>query len=375
MKKFALGIVALMVLGMANAHSAQVQTSVYGKLDDGREVRLFTLANDQGLTARITEYGAILVSVEVPDAKGHKADVTLGFDTLAGWLTNKTYFGATVGRFGNRIAHGKFTLDGKTYTLATNNSPGGVPCHLHGGERGFDKVLWKGETWERKGERGVTLTYTSTDGEEGYPGELKAKVTYTLNDKNELTWKAEATTSKPTIVNIVQHAYWNLTGDPKSTILDHELQLESDQFLPTDAGLIPTGELATVEGTPMDFRKTTRVGARIDDSFEALKLGGGYDHCWVLRPGKGVRLAAVLRDPASGRKLEVLTDQPGVQFYSGNFLDGTSVGKGGEAYKFRTGACLETEGFPDAPNQPKFPSAVLRPGETYQHTMVWRFSK
>jgi aldose 1-epimerase len=375
MKKFALGISALIVLGMANVHGAQVQTSVYGKLDDGREVRLFTLANDQGMTARITEYGAILVGVEVPDAKGTKADVTLGFDSLAGWLTNKTYFGATVGRFGNRIAHGKFTLDGKTYTLATNNSPGGIPCHLHGGIRGFDKVLWKGETWERKGERGVTLTYTSADGEEGYPGELKATVTYTLDDHNALTWHAEATTNKPTIVNIVQHTYWNLTGDPKRTILDHELQLLSDQFLPTDAGLIPTGKLATVEGTPMDFRKSTKIGTRIDAPFEALKLGGGYDHCWVLRPGKGVRLAAVLRDATSGRKLEVLTDQPGVQFYSGNFLDGSSVGKGGEAYAFRTGLCLETEGFPDAPNQPSFPSAVLRPGETYRHTLVWRFVK
>ncbi len=363
------------MLGAMTGASAQVQTSEYGKLADGRAVRLFTFSNPHGITARVMEWGATLVGVDVPDAKGTTADVTLGYDSLDGWRGNKSYFGATVGRFGNRIAHGRFTLDGKTYTLATNDSPGGIPCALHGGLRGFDKRLWHGEPWERNGERGVTLTYTSADGEEGYPGEMQVTVTYTLSDANELTWAVTATTNKPTIVNIVQHTYWNLTGDPKRTILDHQVQLLADQYLPTNAGLIPTGQLAPVAGTPMDFRQPERVGARIDDAFEALKLAGGYDHCWVLRAGQGVRLAAVVRDPVSGRTLEVLTDQPGIQFYTGNFLDGTAVGKGGIAYARRTGLCLETERMPDAPNQPEFPSAVLRPGQTYHHTLVWRFGR
>lgn len=367
-------LAAASTLTMSNLTSASdLETAVYGKLDDGREVKIFTLTNPKGMTAQVTEYGAILVSLKVPDRKGTSADVTLGYDTLAGWLKSPTYFGATVGRFGNRIAHGKFTLDGKEYTLATNNDPGGLPCHLHGGKIGFDKVLWHGEPVHKTGARGVALTYTSKAGEEGYPGTLQAKVTYWLTDANELVWDAEATTDQPTIINLAHHTYWNLSGDATKPITDQVLMLAADAYLPTDKGLIPTGQEAPVAGTPMDFRKPTVIGAHINADFEALKFGGGYDHCWVLRSGKGVRLAAVVRDPSSGRIMEISTDQPGVQFYSGNFLDGASVGKHGVKYQFRTGLCLETEGFPDAPNQPKFPSTVLRPGQTYHHTMICRF--
>jgi aldose 1-epimerase len=366
-------LAASALITMSNLTASDLETAVYGKLNDGREVKIFTLTNAKGLTARITEYGAILVGLEVPDSKGTKADVTLGCDTLAGWLTSTSYFGATVGRFGNRIAHGRFTLDGKEYTLATNNSPGGIPCHLHGGLKGFDKVLWHGETLIKPGACGVMLTYTSKDGEEGYPGTLQVKITYWLTDANELVWEAEATTDKPTVINLAHHTYWNLSGDPIKPITDETLMLAADAYLPTDAGLIPSGVLAPVAGTPMDFRTPTPVGARINEAFEALKLGGGYDHCWVLRKGPGVRLAAVVKDLSSGRTMEVLTDQPGVQFYTGNFLDGSAAGKHGVKYQFRTGLCLETEGFPDAPNHPDFPSTVLRPGETYHHTMVCRF--
>ncbi len=359
---------------MSNLASASdLETAVYGKLPDGREVKIFTLVNANGLTAKVMEYGATLVGMEVPDRRGKSADITLGCDTLAGWLSNPSFFGATVGRFGNRIARGKFALDGKEYALATNNAPGGIPCHLHGGVKGFDKGLWHGEPVRKAGARGVALTYTSKDGEEGYPGTLQVKVTYWLTDANELIWDAEATTDKPTIINLAHHTYWNLSGDPTRPITDHVLMLAADSYLPTDEGLIPTGRMAPVAGTPMDFREPTAVGARVNADFEALKFGGGYDHCWVLREGAGVRPAAVVRDPSSGRSMEVLTDQPGVQFYCGNFLDGTVTGKNGIKYERRTGLCLETEGFPDAPNHPGFPSAVLRPGQTYHHTMVVRF--
>jgi len=372
--RFAILAASSLLLTMSKLAASDLTTAVYGTMTDGREVKIFTLTNTQGLTARVTEYGAILVGLEVPDKAGHKADVTLGYDTLAGWLGSTSYFGATVGRFGNRIAHGKFTLDGKEYTLATNDHPGDIPCHLHGGVKGFDKVLWHGEPVRKAGARGVAFTYTSKDGEEGYPGALHVTVTYWLTDANELVWAAEATTDKATVINLAHHTYWNLTGDPTKAITDHELMLAADSYLPTDKGLIPTGVLAPVAGTPMDFRTSTPVGARINADFEALKLGGGYDHCWVLRPGQGVRLAAVLKDPASGRIMEVLTDQPGIQFYSGNFLNGSAVGKGGVKYQLRTGLCLETEDFPDAPNRADFPSAVLRPGQTYHHTMICRFT-
>lgn len=353
------------------SQSSAIKEEIFGKMPDGKEVKIFTLTNKNGLEAKVTEYGAILVSLKVPDKAGKLADVTLGYDTLEGWLGNTSYLGATVGRFGNRIKDGKFTLDGKSYELATNNDPGGIPCHLHGGIKGFDKVLWTGKA---AGDNAVEFSYLSKDGEEGYPGNLNVKVTYTLTDDNELKWQAEATTDAPTIVNIVHHTYWNLTGDPNNSINGHELTLKAPSYLPTDAGLIPTGEIAPVADTPMDFTSPQLIGARVDEGFEALKLGGGYDHCWVLDKGDGVRLAARLKDPQSGRVMEVLTCQPGIQFYGGNFLDGTITGKGGVKYAKRTGLCLETEGFPDSPNQPSFPSPVLRPGETYHHMMIHRFS-
>lgn len=354
----------------------QAEESIFGKLPDGQEVKIFVLTNASGMTVKVTEYGAILVSIEAADRNGKFADLSHGYDTLEGWLTNTSYFGSTVGRFGNRIADGKFSLDGKTYELATNNDPGGIPCHLHGGLKGCDKVLWKGETFEKKNSSGVIFTYTSKDGDEGYPGNLSMEVTYTLNNNNELIWEAKATTDAPTVLNLVHHSYWNLSGDAETSINDHELTLFADHYLPTNKGLIPTGDKAPVAGTPMDFTKPHLIGERVGDQFEALKFGGGYDHAWVLSGQKEGELtrAAKLRDPKTGRTMEILTNQPAIQFYGGNFLDGTVTGKGEITYEHRTALCLETEGWPDAPNNPKAPSAVLRPGETYSHKMVHRFS-
>jgi aldose 1-epimerase len=347
----------------------KIPVTSFGKTAFG-EAKLFTLTNKNGMRAKVSDLGATLVSLEVPDKAGKVADVTHGFDTVDGYVSKENpYFGASVGRFGNRIKDGKFTLDGKEYQLATNNDPGKIPCHLHGGNVGFNKVMWTGEANDVA--NSVTFTYVSKDGEEGYPGTLTAKVTYTLTEANELKWEASATT---TVLNLVHHSYWNLSGDPTASINDHILTLEADHYLPTNAGLIPTGDKAPVAGTPMDFTKPTAIRERVEQDFEALKLGGGYDHAWVLKPAAGVRLAAKLKDPKSGRVLEVLTDKPAIQFYGGNFLDGTVAGKGGVKYAHRTACCLETENFPDAPNQPSFPSAVLRPGETYTHTMIHKFS-
>jgi aldose 1-epimerase len=356
-----------------SAAKPKVTVSEFGELPDGSKAKLYVLSNAKGMQAKISDFGATLVSLQVPDKDGVLADVTLGFDKPADYLAKENpYFGATVGRFGNRIAHGKFTLDEKEYTLATNNDPGGIPCHLHGGTKGFNRVMWKGEANDEN--NSVTFTYVSPDGEEGYPGTLTAKVTYTLSEENELTWEAEATTDAPTVLNLVHHTYWNLSGDPTTSINDHLLVLDAEYFLPTDAGLIPTGEKQPVAGTPMDFTEATLIGDRVGAEFEPLKLAGGYDHCWVLKPGEVVRRAARLKDPTSGRVMEVFTNQPAIQFYGGNFLDGTLAGKGGVKYAHRTGLCLETENYPDAPNQPDFPSAVLRPGETYRHVMIHKFS-
>lgn len=349
--------------------SNETQVEVYGKLDDGTEVKIFTFSNKSGMVAKVTEYGAILTSLEVPDKDGNVEDVTHGYDNLAGWLTNSSYFGATVGRYGNRIAGGKFEIDGQVYDqLAVNNGPN----HLHGGEKGFDKVLWKGEAIDG----GVKLTYTSKDGEEGYPGNLQVTVTYTLNDNDELKWVCEATTDKATPVNIVQHTYWNLSGDPTTSINDHILTIPAKYFLTTDKDLIPDGNLAEVVDTPFDFNSSTTIGERIKAASIPLQFGKGYDHCWVV-DGEGMRLAAKLRDPKTRRAMELQTDQPGVQFYGGNFLDGETTGKSGVKYGHRTACCLETQVFPDSPNKqdnPAFPSCILKPGETYTHTMVSKFS-
>lgn len=354
-----------------------LETTTFGTTPDGKAVKLFTLKNDKGIEAKISEYGATLVSLKIPDRDGKVEEITIGYgDDFEGWLQNSGYFGATVGRFGNRIAGGKFNLSGKEFTLATNNEPGGIPCSLHGGIRGFDKVVWSGEITETEETVGVKLTYRSVEGEEGYPGNLDVTVTYSLSKSSEMTkdgdlsFFVEAVTDAPTPVNIINHAYWNLTGDPGKSILDLELQLLADDYLPTNLGLIPTGEIAPVAGTPMDFTAPTVVGSRIDEKTEALEFGGGYDHCWVLRHGSkngAIRTAAILRDPESGRVMEVQTDQPGVQFYTGNFLDGDPSG-------YRTGLCLETQCFPDSPNNPSFPKCILYPGENYHHRLVWRFS-
>lgn len=361
---------------LPHAARAGMTEAVYGKMPDGREVKLWTLTNVAGMEAKVTEYGAILVSLKAPDRDGKFADITHGYDSLEGWLTNSAYFGATVGRFGNRIANGKFTLDGKEYSLVTNNDPGGIPCSLHGGKEGFCKKLWKGEGFTGEAGSGVKLTYTSPDGEEGYPGELSVEVTYTLTEKNELVWEAKATTKAPTVLNIVHHTYWNLSGDPSTSINDHEMTLYADRYLATNAGMTPTGELAPVAGTPLDFLEPTVIGKRIDADHEAIKLAGGYDHAWVLNgtPEGALVRAARVRDSKTGRTLTLTTNQPAVQFYGGNFLDGTTTGKAGVKYQHRTALCLETENYPDAPNNPKAPSPVLRPGETYYHKMVHTFT-
>ncbi len=317
-------------------------------------------------------YGAIVTSIRTPDASGQVADIALGFDSLPGYLGASPYFGAIVGRYANRIAAGRFTLDGVEYHLAQNNGPNS----LHGGVRGFDKVLWSAEPFENDSAMGVKLRYESADGEEGYPGALTVQVTYTLNEANELIVEYEASTTKATPLNLSQHTYWNLHGEGRGDILDHVLQLNASAFTPVDSTLIPTGKIAPVAGTPFDFRQSAAVGARIDGPDEQLRFGRGYDHNWVLdRQGQGtLALAARLQDPQSGRVLEVRTTEPGIQFYSGNFLDGTIKGKGGHVYAHRTGLCLETQHFPDSPNHSNFPSTILRPGARYQSRTVFAFS-
>jgi aldose 1-epimerase len=347
------------------AMKLSIEKAAYGKMPDGKQVDIYTLTNAKGMKVKLTNYGGITVSVEVPDRAGKLADVTLGYDTLDGWLTNTSYLGATVGRYANRIAKGKFTLEGKTYTLATNNGENA----LHGGLKGFDKVLWDAKSVRTDSSVGVEFTYLSKDGEEGYPGNLKVKAIYCLTDDNEFKVEFSATTDKPTVVNLAHHTYWNLAGAAAGDILGHELMLAADKYTPVDAGLIPTGELKDVKGTPMDFTKATAIGARI------AQVEGGYDHNFVLRnQGGKVALAAKVVEPKSGRVMEISTDQPGVQFYSGNFLDGTVKGKGGIAYKKHYGFCLETQHYPDSPNKKDFPSVVLRPGETYKHVMIHKFS-
>lgn len=337
----------------------------YGETPDGRVAYIHTLANAGGMRVTLTDWGATMVGVEVPDRAGKRTDVTLGYETLEGWLENTSYFGATVGRYGNRIARGKFAIDGRPYTLATNNGEN----HLHGGVRGFDKRLWEPELVTEEDAIGIKFTYRSPDGEEGYPGNLLVTVTYRLRKQNRLEVDFQATTDRPTVVNLVHHSYWNLGGPEAGDIRGHELTIDADQYTPVDDGLIPTGELAPVEGTPMDFRAPLAIGARIDE------VKGGYDHNFVLRGKKGeLRRVARVVEPESGRVMEIFSDQPGIQFYSGNFLDGTVTGKGGVAYGRHHGFCLETQHFPDSPNQDHFPSVILRPGETYRHRMVHEFS-
>ena len=349
-----------------------ITTTDFSTTPDGQTANLYTLTNANGVEAQITNFGGVIVSLKVPDRNDSLADVVLGFDSLEPYFEDSPYFGALVGRYGNRIAKGKFTLDGQEYTLAQNN----MGNHLHGGLRGFDKVLWQAEPQSGDSSNvGLKLRYQSPDGEEGYPGTLDVTVIYTLTNDNELRIDYQATTDAPTVVNLTNHSYFNLTGKGGSSILNHEVMINADRFVPVDSTLIPTGELAKVEGTPLDFRQPTAIGTRIDAEHPQLEYGIGYDHCWVLnKEGDALTLAATVHEPTSGRFMEVRTTEPAVQFYSGNFLDGTLTGKGGAVYEQRTGFCLETEHFPDSPNQPDFPSTELRPGETYQTTTVYTFS-
>jgi len=350
-----------------------MKPSTFGVLADGREVLEYTLANSAGMSARIINYGATVTSLFVPDKDGNIEDVVLGYDSLQGYVNGSEYFGAVVGRYGNRIAKGQFLIDGQQYQLTINNGEN----HLHGGKIGFNKVLWEAEVLNDSGMPAIRFTYVSRDGEEGYPGTVTLKVTYALTHDNELRIDYEGVTDKPTILNPTQHSYFNLSGNFTETILGHSLMVEADKFTPVDEGLIPTGELASVENTPLDFRQPQTIGERIDDPFDQLVLGQGYDHNWVLRDYTGdgkIHKAAQLYDPSSGRLMTVFTDQPGIQFYSGNFLDGGAIGKNGIAYGHRTGLCLETQVFPDSPNKPDFPSAFLKPEQVYRQTTIYQFS-
>jgi len=353
--------------GGKEAGKMSIKTEVFGQTSEGRDVSLVTMTNPKGVEATITTYGGIITSLKVPDRDGKLGDVVLGFDNLGGYLKGHPYFGAIIGRYGNRIGAGRFMLDGAVYKLATNNGPN----HLHGGIKGFDKVVWKIERAQAQDDEAVlALSYLSKDGEEGYPGNLDCTVTYTLTADNELKIRYEATTDKPTVLNLTNHSYWNLAGQGTGDILGHELMLNADGFTPVDEGLIPTGEIRNVKGTPMDFTKPMAIGSRI----KQVDIGG-YDHNFALKGKTGkMKLCAKVYEPTSGRVMEIRTTEPGVQFYTGNFLDGTLTGKEGKVYQKHYAFCLETQHFPDSPNKPQFPSVVLRPGEKYDTTTVYKFS-
>ena len=352
--------------GGTPGNTAQIESRPFGQLEDGREVTLYTMRNTSGMELRFMDYGGIITYWSAPDAAGNYEDVVLGFDTLEPYLEGHPFFGALVGRYGNRIAGGEFTLDGETYPLAKNNGEN----HLHGGLKGFDKVLWGVRLPDGPKGQSAILTYTSPDGEEGYPGNLEVAITYTLTEAGELDIRYEATTDAPTIVNLTQHVYFNLSARFDQSVEDHLLTLQADAYLPVDQGLIPTGEIRPVSGTPFDFTRPKPIGEEIDAADEQLTIAGGYDHCWVLNdPESGFRQFATVVHPPTGRKLEVATDEPGVQFYTGNFLDGSLPAKGGGTYGKRSGFCLETQHYPDSPNQEAFPSVRLNPGQTYRsHT-------
>ena len=343
----------------------------FGETMDGTGVDQFILSNNNGMEVRIITYGGVITSWTAPDKNGDYKDIVLGYNTIAEYEAETPYFGALIGRYGNRIAKGKFSLDNQEYTLAVNN---GVN-HLHGGLKGFDKVVWDAKTIVSDSTVSLELSYLSKDMEEGYPGNLETKVTYTLNNKDELSVNYEATTDKPTIVNLTQHSYFNLTADFNQDILGHELVINADSFLPVDNTLIPTGEFRDVTGTPFDFKTSKAIGTHIDNENIQLKNGLGYDHCWVLNDqDTGVRFVASAYEPVSGRLLEVFSDEPGIQFYSGNFLDGTLTSKNNGVYQHRTGFCLETQHYPDSPNQKNFPSVRLNPGEKYNSKTVFRLA-
>jgi aldose 1-epimerase len=356
---------------MENTKNITVSKHKYGTSIDGKEVDRYTLKNGNGMQVDIITYGGRITAISVPDKTGKFENVTLGFDRLELYEENNPYFGALVGRYGNRIAGAQFTLNGTTFNLEANNGPNS----LHGGIKGFDKVVWQ-VTQISEGETGsLELNYVSKDMEEGFPGNLNVFVTYTLSNDNTIKVEYKATTDKTTIVNLTQHAYFNLSGDFSTDITNHMLQINGDQMVPIDENLIPTGELTDVAGTPFDFRSFKRIGRDIDADHDQIKKGGGYDHCWVLNEqDEGLRQVAVLQDPDSGRIMKVATTEPGIQFYTGNFLDGTLPKPSGGTYQKRSGLCLETQHYPDSPNQPNFPSVVLKPGETYSTTTTFTFS-
>jgi len=363
-----IAVTSLMFGCKESAKESEVKMSIekrpFGKTADGKSVDLYTLTNANGLKADIMTYGGIVTSLHVPDRNGNFADIVLGCDSLDEYIKGTAYFGALIGRYGNRIAEGKFSLDGVEYMLAKNNGPN----HLHGGIKGFDKVVWDAEAIEENGAPGLKLTYLSKDGEEGYPGNLNCTVIYTLTNNDELKISYEAETDKATVINLTHHGYFNLAGHDSGDILGHELMLTADNFTPVDEGLIPTGQIKPVKGTPMDFTNPMPIGSRI------AEVKGGYDHNYVLNNSDGsLALAASVYEPKSGRVMEIFTTEPGIQFYSGNFLDGSIKGKGA-TYNRHSGLCLETQHFPDSPNKPRFPSVVLRPGEKYTQTTVHKFS-
>jgi len=356
---------------MKHVSISSITTKPFGITADGKKVIQYTLKNNQGASISVINYGGIVTALRMPDRRGKFADVVLGFKTLAEYEKPGPYFGALIGRYGNRIAKGKFTLNRRTYHLARNNNG----QSLHGGLKGFEKVFWKVTPVKTKRHSSIRLTYVSRDGEEGYPGTLLVTATYTLTDRNEFKVVYRAKTDKTTIVNLTHHSYFNLAGQGSGDILDHRVTILASRYTPVDRFLIPSGKIAPVEGTPFDFLKSAPIGGRINEANLQLMHAGGYDHNWVSdKPSGHLGLIARVHDPKSGRLMEVISTEPGVQFYTGNFLDGTIVGKGGKTYRFRNGFCLEPQHFPDSPNHRNFPSTVLRPGETYKNTIIYRFS-
>ena len=367
---FVLSVMIVIALAGCQAQQVNITKEPFGTTKDGTEVNLYTLTNDNGCQVKITNYGGILVSLTVPDKDGNLGDVLLGYDSVEKYIENNSpYFGALIGRYGNRIGKGTFELDGKTYTLATNNGEN----HLHGGDVGFDKVLWDAKEISEKGNPGLELTYLSKDGEEGYPGNLTVTVKYIWTNDNELKIEYTANTDKPTVVNLTSHGYFNLAG--KGDILNHELMINADEMTPVDSGLIPTGEVTDVAGTPFDFRTLKRIGKDIDADDQQIEYGPGYDHNFVLNKKFGkMSLAAEVYDPSTGRDMEVWTTEPSLQFYSGNFLDGTITGKGGWVYQKHAALCLESQHNPDSPNKDDWPTTTLRPKQTYKTTTIYKFS-